>query len=56
MNQFVILQFQLGFVKEGIKMVNVSDLNIGQVLKNEFEGITRDLLKQYAKASGDTKL
>ena len=35
-------------------MVNVSDLNIGQVLKNEFEGITRDLLKQYAKASGDT--
>lgn len=35
-------------------MVNVSDLNIGQVIKNEFEGITRDLLKQYAKASGDT--
>ena len=54
MNQFVILQFQLGFVKEGIKMVNISDLNTGQVIKNEFEGITRDLLKQYAKASGDT--
>jgi acyl dehydratase len=35
-------------------MVSISDLNIGKVLKNEFEGITRDLLKQYAKASGDT--
>ncbi len=35
-------------------MVKVSDLKVGQVLKNEFEGITRDLLKQYAKASGDT--
>lgn len=35
-------------------MVGVSDLKVGQVLKNEFEGITRDLLKQYAKASGDT--
>jgi len=35
-------------------MVRVSDLKVGQVLKNEFEGITRDLLKQYAKASGDT--
>jgi len=35
-------------------MVKISDLKVGQVLKNEFEGITRDLLKQYAKASGDT--
>lgn len=35
-------------------MVKVSDLKVGQVLKDEFEGITRDLLKQYAKASGDT--
>jgi len=35
-------------------MVKISDLSVGQVLKNEFEGITRDLLKQYAKASGDT--
>ncbi len=35
-------------------MVKISDLEVGQVLKNEFEGITRDLLKQYAKASGDT--
>ncbi len=35
-------------------MVKISDLRVGQVLKNEFEGITRDLLKQYAKASGDT--
>ncbi len=35
-------------------MVKISDLKVGQVLSNEFEGITRDLLKQYAKASGDT--
>ena len=35
-------------------MVKISDLNVGQVIKNEFSGITRDLLKQYAKASGDT--
>jgi len=56
MSQFAILLFLLVFVKEGIKMVKVSDLKVGQVLKNEFEGITRDLLIQYAKASGDTKL
>jgi len=54
MSQFVTLQFLLAFVKEGIKMVIISDLKVSQVLKNEFEGITRDLLKQYAKASGDT--
>jgi len=35
-------------------MVKISDLKVGQILKNEFDGITRDLLKQYAKASGDT--
>jgi acyl dehydratase len=35
-------------------MVKISDLKVGQILKNEFEGITRDLLKKYAKASGDT--
>ena len=35
-------------------MVKLSDLKVGQVLKTEFDGITRDLLKQYAKASGDT--
>ncbi|MFX1389718.1 MAG: MaoC family dehydratase [Promethearchaeota archaeon] len=35
-------------------MVKISDLKVGQVLKGEFEGITRDLLKQYAKASGDS--
>lgn len=35
-------------------MVKVSDLKVGQVLKNEFEGISREILKQYAKASGDT--
>lgn len=35
-------------------MGRVSDLEVGQVFKNEFAGITRDLLKQYAKSSGDT--
>jgi len=35
-------------------MVRMSDLKVGQMIKNEFKGITRDLLKQYAKASGDT--
>lgn len=35
-------------------MVKISDLKVGQVLKNEFDGITRELLQQYAKASGDT--
>ena len=35
-------------------MVKISDIKVEQVLKNEFEEITRDLLKQYAKASGDT--
>lgn len=35
-------------------MVKLSDLKVGQVFKNEFNSLTRDLLKQYAKASGDT--
>ncbi|MHA2393361.1 MAG: MaoC family dehydratase [Promethearchaeota archaeon] len=35
-------------------MVKISDLKVGQVLKSEFDNLTRDLLKQYAKASGDT--
>jgi acyl dehydratase len=35
-------------------MVKISDLKVGQVIKNEFKGITRDLLQEYAKASGDT--
>jgi acyl dehydratase len=35
-------------------MVKIADLKVGQVLKTEFDGITRDLLKKYAKASGDT--
>ena len=35
-------------------MVKISELNAGQVIKNEFSSITRDLLKLYAKASGDT--
>ena len=35
-------------------MVKISDIKVGQIIKNEFNSITRDLLKQYAKASGDT--
>lgn len=35
-------------------MVKISDIKVGQVIKNEFNGITRDLLKRYAKSSGDT--
>ena len=35
-------------------MVKISELKIGQVLKSEFDGITRELLREYAKASGDT--
>ncbi|MBY9003685.1 MAG: MaoC family dehydratase [Candidatus Lokiarchaeota archaeon] len=35
-------------------MVNISDIKVGKVIKNEFNQITRELLKEYAKASGDT--
>ena len=35
-------------------MVKIADIKVGQVIKNEFNQITRDLLKQYAKASGDS--
>ena len=35
-------------------MVKISDYNVGDVVKDQFEGVTRDLLRAYAKASGDT--
>ena len=35
-------------------MVSISDIKVGQVIKNEFNQITRELLREYAKASGDT--
>jgi acyl dehydratase len=35
-------------------MVKISDIKVGQIIKNEFDQISRDLLKDYAKASGDT--
>lgn len=35
-------------------MVKISELKVDQVFKNEFDALTRDLLKDYAKASGDT--
>jgi len=35
-------------------MVKVADIKVGQIIKNEFDGITRELLRDYAKASGDT--
>ena len=35
-------------------MANISDYNVGYVVKDQFEGVNRDLLRDYAKASGDT--
>jgi len=35
-------------------VVKLSDMKIDQVIKNEFNQITRELLREYAKASGDT--
>ncbi len=35
-------------------MVTISEIEIGQVIKLEFDGITRELLKDYASSSGDT--
>lgn len=35
-------------------MVKISDIEVGQIIQDEFDGITRDLLKDYAQASGDT--
>ena len=35
-------------------MVKISELKVGQVFKSEFDALTRELLKQYAKSSGDT--
>jgi acyl dehydratase len=35
-------------------MVKIEDIKVGQIIREEFEGITRDLLRKYAKASGDT--
>ena len=35
-------------------MVKIPDHSIGFIVKDEFEGVTRELLKSYAKASGDT--
>ncbi len=35
-------------------MVKINEMNFGQVIRNEFDGITRELLREYAKASGDT--
>ncbi|MHA2035103.1 MAG: MaoC family dehydratase [Promethearchaeota archaeon] len=34
-------------------MVKISELKVGQSFTNEFDALTRDLLKDYAKASGD---
>jgi acyl dehydratase len=35
-------------------MVKIAEIKVGQVIKNEFDSITRELLKHYAKSSGDT--
>jgi acyl dehydratase len=35
-------------------MVELGDIEVGQVIRNEFDDITRELLRDYASASGDT--
>jgi acyl dehydratase len=35
-------------------MVKIANIQVGQVVRAEFDQINRDLLKRYAKASGDT--
>ncbi len=40
--------------KGGVIMVKIKELKVGQVTKSEFDKIDRELLKKYAKASGDT--
>lgn len=35
-------------------MVKISDLIVGKEIRNEFDGITRELLREYANSSGDT--
>ena len=35
-------------------MVKIADIKVGDVIKIEFDQITRELLKKYAKSSGDT--
>ncbi|MHA1294047.1 MAG: MaoC family dehydratase [Promethearchaeota archaeon] len=35
-------------------MVKLSEIKVGDIIKNEFSQITRELLRKYAKASGDT--
>ncbi|MHA1273508.1 MAG: MaoC family dehydratase [Promethearchaeota archaeon] len=35
-------------------MVKLSEIKVGDKIKNEFDQITRELLRKYAKASGDT--
>ena len=54
MNWCARLLQELGLDQEDIKMVSISEIRIGQVIRNEFDQITRELLKRYAKASGDT--
>lgn len=35
-------------------MAKISDYNVGYVVRDQFEGVTRELLREYAKTSGDT--
>ncbi|TFF90368.1 MAG: hypothetical protein EU548_03390 [Promethearchaeota archaeon] len=37
-------------------MVKIVELRIGQVIKDEFDGITRELVKRYSKVGGFAKL
>ena len=35
-------------------MPKISDIKVGQLIRSEFDQINRELLRRYAKASGDT--
>ncbi|TFF97470.1 MAG: dehydratase, partial [Promethearchaeota archaeon] len=35
-------------------MVEIEDIQVGQVISDEFDDIKRELLRKYASASGDT--
>ncbi|TFF90518.1 MAG: hypothetical protein EU548_02630 [Promethearchaeota archaeon] len=37
-------------------MVKIAELKIGQIIKDEFDGITRELVKRYSKVGGFAKL
>lgn len=37
-------------------MVKIADIKVGQIIKDEFNGITRELIRKYSKLGGFAKL